>query len=217
MVSSATSGGTRVPTQTPLASKSATGGKSAEAAQCTPIPPLAAASAHAQILTPRVQGTNVPGAQGEQQPVVVVQKDSMTAQKYASVVVELVKYEVEKEVDQWQFAMVLYVVGDAPSIGAIERFNASLRKFVTKPKIVHCFQEPKFSKVTRKHVVQKQWHYKANVPTGKQALQVLSQAQTSNAAQPSPAQRNVAQPTNMQTGVNETRPRTMQTEPVQQT
>lgn len=50
-------------------------------------------------------------------------------------VVELDNTEVDRETTKWKHAIVLYVVGDSPSIGALDRFIISQWNFVTKPKI----------------------------------------------------------------------------------
>ncbi|XP_070026139.1 uncharacterized protein [Nicotiana sylvestris] len=50
-------------------------------------------------------------------------------------IVELDTDEVERETMKWKHAIVLYVVGDSPSIGVLDRFIAAEWNFVTKPKI----------------------------------------------------------------------------------
>lgn len=45
--------------------------------------------------------------------------------------------EIEKKNAKWKQAMILYVVGDSPSIGALERFIAINWNFVLKPKIFY--------------------------------------------------------------------------------
>ncbi|XP_075092189.1 uncharacterized protein LOC142172463 [Nicotiana tabacum] len=50
-------------------------------------------------------------------------------------VVELDNTEVDRETTKWKHAIVLYVVGDSPSIGALDRFINAQWNFVTKPKI----------------------------------------------------------------------------------
>ncbi|XP_075087806.1 uncharacterized protein LOC142169792 [Nicotiana tabacum] len=55
--------------------------------------------------------------------------------KNGKVIVELCKEEVEEETRKWKQALILYVVGGAPAIGAMERFIASVWNFAIKPKI----------------------------------------------------------------------------------
>uniref|UniRef100_A0A0V0H2Y5 Putative ovule protein n=1 Tax=Solanum chacoense TaxID=4108 RepID=A0A0V0H2Y5_SOLCH len=52
-------------------------------------------------------------------------------------IIELSKVEIEKENAKWKQAMILYVVGDCPSIRALERFIATTWNFVSKPKIFY--------------------------------------------------------------------------------
>ncbi|XP_009774607.1 uncharacterized protein [Nicotiana sylvestris] len=52
-------------------------------------------------------------------------------------IVELQKEEIEKEAEKWKITVIMYVVGDTPSIGAIERFIASQWNFVLKPKVYY--------------------------------------------------------------------------------
>lgn len=52
-------------------------------------------------------------------------------------IVELQQEEVEKETEKWRKAVIMYVVGDTPSIGAVERFIAFQWNFVTKPKVYY--------------------------------------------------------------------------------
>lgn len=47
-------------------------------------------------------------------------------------IVELAKNEVEKETEKWRNALILYVVGNTPMIGALERFVAIQWNFVAK-------------------------------------------------------------------------------------
>lgn len=44
---------------------------------------------------------------------------------------------MEKETEKWQNAIILYVVGNTPTIGALERFVASQWNFVAKPMIFY--------------------------------------------------------------------------------
>ncbi|XP_009798363.1 uncharacterized protein [Nicotiana sylvestris] len=52
-------------------------------------------------------------------------------------IVELAKNEVEKETEKWRNALILYVVGNTPTIGALERFIVSQWNFVAKPMIFY--------------------------------------------------------------------------------
>ncbi|XP_075110496.1 uncharacterized protein LOC142181498 [Nicotiana tabacum] len=52
-------------------------------------------------------------------------------------IIELQQDEIEKEIEKWKMAVILYVVGDTPSIGAIERFIASQWNFVSRPKVYY--------------------------------------------------------------------------------
>ncbi|XP_060210241.1 uncharacterized protein LOC132637115 [Lycium barbarum] len=52
-------------------------------------------------------------------------------------IVELQRAEVAKGTEKWNKAVILYVVGEDPSIGAIERFIASEWNFVSKPTIYY--------------------------------------------------------------------------------
>lgn len=47
-------------------------------------------------------------------------------------IVELQQAEVEKETEKWKMAVILYVVRDTLSIGAIERFITSQWNFIAK-------------------------------------------------------------------------------------
>lgn len=51
--------------------------------------------------------------------------------------VQLDKVEVERETEKWKSAMILYVVGDSPTIGAVERFIVSQGNYATKSKIYY--------------------------------------------------------------------------------
>lgn len=50
---------------------------------------------------------------------------------------ELQQAEVEIATKKWKVAIILYVVGDTPSIGAVERFIAAQWNFVSKPKVYY--------------------------------------------------------------------------------
>ncbi|XP_019260681.1 PREDICTED: uncharacterized protein LOC109238650 [Nicotiana attenuata] len=54
--------------------------------------------------------------------------------KNGEVTVELCKEEIEEETQKWKLALILYVVGGSPTIGAMERYIASVWNFVAKPK-----------------------------------------------------------------------------------
>ncbi|XP_019239041.1 PREDICTED: uncharacterized protein LOC109219080 [Nicotiana attenuata] len=45
--------------------------------------------------------------------------------------------DVEQENEKWRSAIVLYVIGDSPTIGAMERFLSSVGKFSRKPQIYY--------------------------------------------------------------------------------
>ncbi|PHU16964.1 hypothetical protein BC332_12659 [Capsicum chinense] len=45
--------------------------------------------------------------------------------------------DVEQETEKWRKVIILYVVGDSPTIGALERFIASQWNFAAKPKIYY--------------------------------------------------------------------------------
>ncbi|KAJ8528169.1 hypothetical protein K7X08_021861 [Anisodus acutangulus] len=47
---------------------------------------------------------------------------------------QLDKEEVDKEFAKWSHALILYVVGESLSFGAIDRFMMSVKKFEVKPK-----------------------------------------------------------------------------------
>ncbi|XP_019260265.1 PREDICTED: uncharacterized protein LOC109238288 [Nicotiana attenuata] len=55
--------------------------------------------------------------------------------KNGEVTVELCKEEIEEETQKWKLALILYVVGGSPTIGAMERYIASVWNFVAKPKV----------------------------------------------------------------------------------
>ncbi|XP_019263541.1 PREDICTED: uncharacterized protein LOC109241271 [Nicotiana attenuata] len=55
--------------------------------------------------------------------------------KNGEVIIKLCKEEVEEETQKWKQALILYVVGSTPTIGAMERFIASAWNFTTKPKV----------------------------------------------------------------------------------
>lgn len=46
---------------------------------------------------------------------------------------KLVKEEVDKKVLAWRTAMILYVVGDSPTIGVVSQFIAGQGTFVSNP------------------------------------------------------------------------------------
>ncbi|XP_019248547.1 PREDICTED: uncharacterized protein LOC109227808 [Nicotiana attenuata] len=52
-------------------------------------------------------------------------------------IVKLDLEDVEQENDKWRSAIVLYVIGDSPTIGATERFLRSVGKFLGKPQIYY--------------------------------------------------------------------------------
>ncbi|KAH0633471.1 hypothetical protein KY284_036257 [Solanum tuberosum] len=49
--------------------------------------------------------------------------------------IELNKDEVEKELEKWENALILYVVGHEPTIVAVDRFIANQCNFTAKPKV----------------------------------------------------------------------------------
>lgn len=51
--------------------------------------------------------------------------------------VQLQQEEMEHENEKWQKVVILYIIGDSPSIGALERFIASQWNFAAKPKIYY--------------------------------------------------------------------------------
>ncbi|KAH0776401.1 hypothetical protein KY290_007812 [Solanum tuberosum] len=52
-------------------------------------------------------------------------------------VVELNKEEVEKATEVWKQALILYVVGDSPTIAAVERYIALQVNTISKPKVYY--------------------------------------------------------------------------------
>ncbi|XP_075083460.1 uncharacterized protein LOC142167200 [Nicotiana tabacum] len=50
-------------------------------------------------------------------------------------IVQLEKEEVDRETEKWRNAVIMYVIGETPTIGAVERFIASQWNFTAKPKI----------------------------------------------------------------------------------
>lgn len=50
-------------------------------------------------------------------------------------IVELYKDEIQKGTDKWKMVVILYVVGDSPTIGAIERLTAVHWNFMAKSKV----------------------------------------------------------------------------------
>ncbi|XP_075081709.1 uncharacterized protein LOC107826912 [Nicotiana tabacum] len=52
-------------------------------------------------------------------------------------IVKLDLEDVEQENEKWSSVIVLYVIGDSPTIGAMERFLSSLGKFLVKPQIYY--------------------------------------------------------------------------------
>nr|XP_009612723.1 uncharacterized protein LOC104105983 [Nicotiana tomentosiformis] len=52
------------------------------------------------------------------------------------IVVQLEEDDVAAETEKWNLSLVAYVVGNTPSIGAMERFIANQWNFVTKPKVL---------------------------------------------------------------------------------
>lgn len=67
----------------------------------------------------------------------------MTLQYIAYVIVEgeviaqMQQKDNAKEVETWQNALIFYVVGNSPTIDAVERYIASNLNYVTKPKIYY--------------------------------------------------------------------------------
>ncbi|KAG5586663.1 hypothetical protein H5410_047097 [Solanum commersonii] len=51
--------------------------------------------------------------------------------------IELNKDEVEKELEKWKNALILYVVGHEPTIVAVDRFIANQWNFTAKPKVFY--------------------------------------------------------------------------------
>ncbi|KAG5576040.1 hypothetical protein H5410_056174 [Solanum commersonii] len=52
-------------------------------------------------------------------------------------VIELKKEEIEKATEKWKQALILYVVGESPTIAAIERYIALQVNTVSKPKVYY--------------------------------------------------------------------------------
>lgn len=52
-------------------------------------------------------------------------------------IVQLRKEDVDKDTEKWKTSVILYVVGDSPTIGALERFIKAQWNFVAKPKIYY--------------------------------------------------------------------------------
>ncbi|XP_070035901.1 uncharacterized protein [Nicotiana tomentosiformis] len=52
-------------------------------------------------------------------------------------IVELEKEEVDAEMEKWRRAVILYVVGESTTIGAVERFIASQWKITEKPRVYY--------------------------------------------------------------------------------
>lgn len=52
-------------------------------------------------------------------------------------VIALDKEDIDRETLKWKQALVLYVMGDSPGIGAIDRFVATNWNFASKPKIYY--------------------------------------------------------------------------------
>ncbi|WMV54433.1 hypothetical protein MTR67_047818 [Solanum verrucosum] len=52
-------------------------------------------------------------------------------------VIELKKEEIEKATEEWKQALILYVVGESPTIAAIERYIGLQVNTVSKPKKTH--------------------------------------------------------------------------------
>lgn len=55
----------------------------------------------------------------------------------------LEKEEIEKENDKWKSSIILYLIGNSLTIGAVERFLASQWNFAKKPQI-YCHNEDYF-------------------------------------------------------------------------
>ncbi|XP_049399751.1 uncharacterized protein LOC125863797 [Solanum stenotomum] len=58
-------------------------------------------------------------------------------------VIELKKEEIDKAIEEWKHALILYVVGDSPTIAAVERYIALQVNTVSKPK-VYCHNDGYF-------------------------------------------------------------------------
>lgn len=61
-------------------------------------------------------------------PPVIVDEEMMT---------QLQQEGLERETAKWKHALIMYVVGSSPSIGAIERFIAGNWSYITKPKVYY--------------------------------------------------------------------------------
>ncbi|XP_019235098.1 PREDICTED: uncharacterized protein LOC109215480 [Nicotiana attenuata] len=53
------------------------------------------------------------------------------------VIVELSQEDIDSEVDKWKYAVIMYVIGGTPTIGAMERFIAGQGSFSVKPKVYY--------------------------------------------------------------------------------
>ncbi|KAF3617893.1 hypothetical protein FXO38_33716 [Capsicum annuum] len=51
--------------------------------------------------------------------------------------VQLANEDIEYESLKWNKALILYIVGNTPSIGSIERFIANQWNFITEPKVLY--------------------------------------------------------------------------------
>ncbi|XP_019239744.1 PREDICTED: uncharacterized protein LOC109219729 [Nicotiana attenuata] len=52
-------------------------------------------------------------------------------------IVKLEQEDIEEESAKWRMAIILYVIGDSPSIGAVERFLITQWKFGEKPQVYY--------------------------------------------------------------------------------
>lgn len=52
-------------------------------------------------------------------------------------VIELSKEEVNRATEEWKQALILYVVGESPTMAAIERYIALQMNTVSKPKVYY--------------------------------------------------------------------------------
>lgn len=52
-------------------------------------------------------------------------------------VARLLQEEVDKKTEKWKHALIMYVVGNSPSIGAVERFIANNWNYIAKPKVYY--------------------------------------------------------------------------------
>ncbi|KAG5603445.1 hypothetical protein H5410_034815 [Solanum commersonii] len=57
------------------------------------------------------------------------------AMKNGEKVIELKKDEIDKATEEWKQALILYVVGELPTIAAMERYIALQVNTVSKPKV----------------------------------------------------------------------------------